>query len=399
MNNATTLFYKNRNIDTTKPSLEMSDIIIIANELVKNINFANLDVLQFLDTLDKNYPSKTYFSKALKAKFNINSVISLKYWEQRGFSESESLKYATEQRKLRISNSSVEYWLRKGYSEEESKRLASEEQRRRSKTAYANATPIQRKQRSIRSVEHWLKKGLSEEEANKKVFDIQSEYGKRNAGKIPPEKQNTRIEYYLNLGYSESEAKEQLKDRQTTFSLKKCIEKFGEDTGRIIWENRQAVWQETLNSKTPEEIEAINFKKSNKDCFSYLESMRDRDGAFYILKLSDTIIKIGITTKATIEERYSYTKLIGIETILFKNCTLYEAFLYEQFFKNYLKNNKIKKKDKIATFGWTESFTIEENTISQMLNMLSNEIEYFENSFSTNEDFIYGMGIQERKNI
>lgn len=60
----------------------------------------------------------------------------------------------------------------------------------------------------------------------------------------------TRIEYYLQQGMTEEEAKLALKERQTTFSLKKCIEKYGENEGRKRWEERQQKW-------------AKNYKKSN----------------------------------------------------------------------------------------------------------------------------------------
>ena len=36
---------------------------------------------------------------------------------------------------------------------------------------------------------------------------------------------STNIEYYLNQGMSEDDAKKALHDRQSTFSLKKCIER------------------------------------------------------------------------------------------------------------------------------------------------------------------------------
>jgi hypothetical protein len=38
-----------------------------------------------------------------------------------------------------------------------------------------------------------------------------------------------------------------LKERQATFSLKKCISKYGEIEGLKIFEDRQKKWQKTLN--------------------------------------------------------------------------------------------------------------------------------------------------------
>lgn len=75
------------------------------------------------------------------------------------------------------------------------------------------------------------------------------------------DKQNTKIEYYLAQGYDENEALEKLSERQTTFSLKKCIKKYGEKEGRKRWLERQEKWLNTLNSKSEEEKLEINRKK------------------------------------------------------------------------------------------------------------------------------------------
>ena len=69
------------------------------------------------------------------------------------------------------------------------------------------------------------------------------------------------IQYWINKGYTEEDAKKQLINRQTTFSLEICINKYGEEQGRKVWLNRQENWQTTLNSKQPQEIERINRAK------------------------------------------------------------------------------------------------------------------------------------------
>lgn len=60
---------------------------------------------------------------------------------------------------------------------------------------------------------------------------------------------DTRIEYYLKLGMTESEAKEALAERQRTFTLDKCIEKYGEEEGKRRWEERQQNWAEVMKVK------------------------------------------------------------------------------------------------------------------------------------------------------
>ena len=57
---------------------------------------------------------------------------------------------------------------------------------------------------------------------------------------------NCTLDYYLARGMSEEEAKKVLKKRQSTFSLKKCIEKYGEEEGTKRFKERQEKWMSNL---------------------------------------------------------------------------------------------------------------------------------------------------------
>lgn len=57
----------------------------------------------------------------------------------------------------------------------------------------------------------------------------------------------TRLDYWLDKGYNEDDAKQKLKERQRTFTLDSCIEKYGEEKGKEIYTNRQQRWQKSLN--------------------------------------------------------------------------------------------------------------------------------------------------------
>ena len=59
---------------------------------------------------------------------------------------------------------------------------------------------------------------------------------------------NTRIDYYIKRGATPEEAEQLLKERQTTFSLKICIEKYGLEEGCKRFATRQTNWQH--NTKT-----------------------------------------------------------------------------------------------------------------------------------------------------
>lgn len=70
-----------------------------------------------------------------------------------------------------------------------------------------------------------------------------------------------RVEYYQRNGETLEEAEKKLKNRQSTFSLEKCINKFGKEEGEKVWKRRQEKWQATLNAKPIKEIERINQDK------------------------------------------------------------------------------------------------------------------------------------------
>lgn len=90
-------------------------------------------------------------------------------------------------------------------------------------------------------------------------------YGE-SEGKIIYKQKNKKCDtvsknYFVKQGYSEQEAVSKQKERQTTFSLEKCIAKYGEEVGRTVFNERQHKWQKTLQSKSDEELERINQAK------------------------------------------------------------------------------------------------------------------------------------------
>ena len=53
------------------------------------------------------------------------------------------------------------------------------------------------------------------------------------------DRNTNQIKYWVNKGYSEDEAKQKVSERQRTFTLEKCIEKYGEVEGVKRFEKRQ----------------------------------------------------------------------------------------------------------------------------------------------------------------
>ena len=98
-------------------------------------------------------------------------------------------------------------------------------------------------------------KNLNDDEKNIKINECISK-----VSTSLKENQNmpSQIGYWLKRGYTYDEGKKQVSKSQTTFSLDKCIEKYGDIEGLKRWERRQLKWQNTLKSKPQEEIDRIN---------------------------------------------------------------------------------------------------------------------------------------------
>lgn len=114
---------------------------------------------------------------------------------------------------------------------------------------------------------------------------------------------NTTLEYYLLKGYSLEESKRMLKDRQTTFSLEKCIDRHGNIEGHKIWLDRQEKWLSNYKrmnySKISQELfiavykELIGLGFSDKVYFAKLDNniIHDTNKNYeYRLNLNNTYI-------------------------------------------------------------------------------------------------------------
>jgi hypothetical protein len=162
----------------------------------------------------------------------------------------------------------LNFWIYRGYSELEARDLV-------------NSNKVTRKEPTPMQKEFWISKGLSESEATYKIKTFRktnpeywesrgytleeakakiSEYQKENAEKFKSKKilkpelfediSQSQKKYWIRKGMTEDEAIKKVSEVQTTFSLEKCIERYGEEAGRKRWSERQEKW-------------AKNYKKSN----------------------------------------------------------------------------------------------------------------------------------------
>jgi hypothetical protein len=137
---------------------------------------------------------------------------------------------------------------------------------------------------------------------------------------------NACIEYYLERGYSEEEAKELIKERQAVGRLDKFIERYGEEVGKKKWEERQIKWQNTLNSKPQEEIDAIKKKKGFVYSLKAKNIMTNEEISLYV---SQTSIRLSKKLIPSIEDFSNRIK----EDI--KNNIIYEGIHINEIMNHY----------------------------------------------------------------
>jgi len=181
---------------------------------------------------------------------------------------------------------------------------------------------------------------------------------------------DTTLEYYTSRGFSKEESQKLLSERQTTFTLEKCIKKHGSEEGTRRFKERQTKWQNTLNSKSIEEKASINSKKA---CYGF-SSLWSEDpehlkinGYFYIISFENNI-KIGITSKDKIEKRYSGINKVSnlVHNLFTKVDNIRHAFQIEQILLNEFRSNISREKNSFfEKFGRYE--IISDVTVSKII--------------------------------
>jgi len=161
------------------------------------------------------------------------------------------------------------------------------------------------KEKSRQCVEFWIKRGYSQEDADKEVKnsfdDIHTKTWKkrRENPELYQDVNTTQIGYWLKKGFTEEESKEKISERQVTFSLQICIEKYGKEVGRKKWMDRQIKWIKNYKksnfSKISQELfwNIYNDTKENEIYFATLKNGRKDDSGKnyeFRLELDDCVI-------------------------------------------------------------------------------------------------------------
>lgn len=188
-----------------------------------------------ISLISKIYECDSSVIKRLLIKNNIEiikgSAFSVQFWIKRGLSDDEA--------RLKVKKmkpSLIEYWLDKGFDEEQSK--------------------IQT-ELHLMNTERAFKIKYGEKEGKLKYIEKKKNEGIKYSTR--------RKEYWVERGYSNEEAITKVKEVQSTFSLKKCVEKYGEEKGLKIFNDRQEKWKNSLkNRKDYFEIQKRKESKSLK---------------------------------------------------------------------------------------------------------------------------------------
>jgi hypothetical protein len=170
-------------------------------------------------------------------------------------------------------------------------------------------TEQKRKECSPFSIEFWKKKkpNITNEEAELKVKEIACKASNNRLTE-------TQFEYWLEkCDGNITKAKILYKERQTTFSMGKCIEKHGEEEGAIIWKNRQDKWQKSLyeNGNMKAGYSAIS-----QDLFNIIKEyylQKDLDNIYYATNNNEIILKYSNDKKNYLYDFVDINKMKIIE--------------------------------------------------------------------------------------
>ena len=112
---------------------------------------------------------------------------------------------------------------------------------------HSKTTELQRKQRSPMCIEFYQLKypNLSSEEQHQMLLKHKEMIKEKMSDKT---RQVRCIEYWMAKGYSEEESRKIISEQQKTFTLEKCIKKYGAEEGTKRFNERQIKWQKSLHN-------------------------------------------------------------------------------------------------------------------------------------------------------
>ena len=267
---------------------EFSDFLL---KEFPSINFSNRSYIEdVFNTYSFSYDK--IFKKPLKRilAFKQASNRSVKFWIERGWSQEESVQKVKDVQASIAKRIKEKRELDPVYDQKIKDNYFRTKERQIADGSYDR---ISRSKGNGNDWSFYLDKiNLStgffytEEESRAKVRDKQRKFFDKMWKSIRNKEGiyfcNTNVDYYLNKGFTYKESVEELKNRQATFSLDICIQKYGKDEGLKRFQKRQQIWQTTLMNKTDEEKAEIyqkklkNFKRYSKVSANLFEKVKSR---------------------------------------------------------------------------------------------------------------------------
>ncbi len=273
------------------PELTEQECIEKANYYKKSCSWQNIEYYEVRNPeLSKEELIKLRENAINNKRFN--SPTNILYWQKRYPEKTvEELEELRNKHAKSKNKCNLEYWINK-YPEkslEEVKELHNKHYQswlshqegwgkgNKNCNSKNNSTEEYRKSKSPKCIEFYERKypNLSHEDHLK----LLNEHIEKINSILTPNKRTTNIEYYLNKGMSDEDAKIALNKRQATFSLYKCIEKYGEERGLEIFNNRQKIWNKKLQksfkqgkyTQSPIAIELFNIIKEKLNLNNIIE--------------------------------------------------------------------------------------------------------------------------------
>ena len=208
-----------------------------------------------------------------KCKIYVTKILSIpemgkhtkQYWISRGWSEGEAhIKSKQFCQKEIVSPYSKEFWTSKINS---------------NTGVYYTDCEADYERNSRRPIrkEYWMKRGYSAFGAKIKAQDTKIKNNKSGANtsksNVEIQKITSKrcIDYWIAKGYTEVESREQVSKQQATFTLEKCIEKYGEEDGKRRWLDRQEKWHKSYKKSNFSKVSQLLFWEIS----SHLNSLDD----------------------------------------------------------------------------------------------------------------------------
>jgi len=223
------------NLCKSKLSFDMLvDSYVIQGCLNKNCASHNKDVISIRQLAF--LPEKLFINK--NARVNLKAKNQKEYWLLKGLPYEGALKEVNRVKNTLsdLALNSAEYYVGLfGLSIKDAKKKV--------------------KQNTRYSKDFWLRKnsGLSDVEIEEKISAEQkcNSYNLHKKRSTEPWSfsafTETQLQYWVNKCGNIEEGKKKYRERQATFSLEKCIEKYGEKKGKKKFTERQKKWQKSLN--------------------------------------------------------------------------------------------------------------------------------------------------------